>query len=365
MFLYGFAVQPDSLLFGFSVNCPPVSKSGISSLYWLHVHKLTSFRGYSPVLCPIFSSNLQGFSNFFGILYSVRLQAAQVRYRNAISLRVPETIVYIFGCGTMCCTMFAYTIQIGATVTENLVQHLPYAPPTAVLAVIRRFRDRGLTQPVTKGTLEQVGVSTGNASRTLQTLKFLALVGEDGNVTDEFQRLRRANTDEYPETFAEILRSAYHPIFNIVEPVQDDATAIEDAFRGFEPSAQRQRMVTLFLGLCFEAGLVTEDKAPRMQSQPRQQKSSPKPSRQKSQRPKTPPDPPPVEERNSSESDSTVAEYPVVQAVVQQLPKNAKWTQKRRNLWVQAMTSAVDLAIEVGEEETVYEGEVMPELELE
>lgn len=244
--------------------------------------------------------------------------------------------------------------------TEATAQHLPYAPPSAVVGVIRRYRNRGLADPVTTATLQQVGVSAGNAARTLQALKFLGLVDDEGHTTNTFKRLGQANPTEYPPTLAEILRGVYHPIFNHVDPSQDDIEDIEHAFWGFEPKGQRNRMMTLFLGLGFEAGIVPEDKAPKVQSQPRRQRQSERSTNQRTQRrketPKTPVSPPP-EETPHREKDAE-HNYPLVQAVVEQLPKNGRWTQKRRDLWMQAITSAVDLAVEI---EEVYEGEIMPD----
>ncbi len=255
--------------------------------------------------------------------------------------------------------------------TESSVQHVPYAPPTAVVGVIRQLRNRGLTEPVTSSSLQQVGVSPGNASRTLQALRFLGLVDDEGHITNTFKRLKQARTDEYPATLAEVLHSTYHSVFNVVDPAEDEVTRIEDAFRLFEPSRQRGRMITLFLGLCHEAGLVAEDKAPKAQSSPRQQRSSQRTMSQQGQRRKstsrTPSteEPPIEEELSRRETQEPPTDYPLVQAVVMQLPKSGTWTKKRRDLWVQAMTSAVDLAVEIEEPEVVYEGEFMPELELE
>lgn len=241
-------------------------------------------------------------------------------------------------------------------------QHMPYAPPSAVLGVIRRRRDRGLAEPVTANSLQQVSVSAGNAPRTLQALKFLGLVDDEGRVTDTFNRVSQANRNDYPGALAEVLRSVYHPIFNHVDPEQDDMDDIEDAFRGFEPEGQRQRMLKLFLGLCHEAGLVGEDKAPKIQSPPRQKPSAQRSTGQQGQRRTSKPDykTPPAEEpppRFEEEPHS----YPLVTAIVKQLPKDGRWTEKRRDLWMKAMESAVNLAIEVEEPEPVYEGEVMPD----
>ncbi len=250
--------------------------------------------------------------------------------------------------------------------TGSSVQHVPYAPPSSVVGVIQQLRNRGVPEPVTSSSLQVVGVSSGNAARTLQTLKFLGLVNDEGNITNTFKRLKQARTDEYPDTLAEVLRSTYHSVFDVVDPAEDDMTSIEDAFRLFEPSKQRGRMVTLFLGLCHEAGLVPEDRAPKMQSQSRQQRSTgqrtkrttpPEKSRQ--------PEQPPAEETQGGKAEETTRDYSLVRAVVGQLPTTGVWTQKRRDLWVQAMTSAVDLTVEIEEPEVVYEGEIMPELELE
>lgn len=251
--------------------------------------------------------------------------------------------------------------------TESAAQHLPYAPPSNVVEVVKRFRDRGLTEPVTRTTLEQVGVSAGNAPRTLAALRFLGLVDEGGHVTDAFKRLRQATTPEYPAALAEILRNAYRPIFNIVDPAEDEMYQIEDAFRGFEPAGQRGRMVTLFLGLCHEAGLVGEDKAPKVQPSPSRRQTSGtrsvnqqgQRSRPTSRKPAVETPPPAEQPRREAANESTP--YPVVSAVVAQLPKGGSWTKKRRDLWVQAMTSAVDLAVEVEEPDPVYDVEMMPD----
>jgi Family of unknown function (DUF5343) len=134
----------------------------------------------------------------------------------------------------------------------------PYAPAKAVLAVIERFRDRGLPDPLTTSSLEQIGIQASNAPRTLQALRFLGLVDEGGNRLPAFEGLRTAKTTEYPDQLAEILRAAYLPIFTITDPAEDTDVQISDAFRGFQPSSQREKMVSLFMALCRAAGIVTK-----------------------------------------------------------------------------------------------------------
>ncbi|MBA2275802.1 MAG: DUF5343 domain-containing protein [Chloroflexi bacterium] len=90
----------------------------------------------------------------------------------------------------------------------------------------------------------------------MQALRFLGLVDEGGNRLEGFEQLRRANTDEYPGVLAEVVRAAYLPVFTIVDPATDSDTAIADAFRGYEPAAQREKMISIFRGLCVRAGLI-------------------------------------------------------------------------------------------------------------
>ncbi len=157
----------------------------------------------------------------------------------------------------------------------------PYAPLGNLLTVIRRLRERGVPIPVTKEALTVLGIPEGNAPRTLQSLKLLGLVAEDGDLTPAAERLRRASTEEYPETLAEVIREAYAPVFAVVDPATDTEVRISDAFRQFDPATQRGRMVTLFLGLCTEAGIAAE----RPQKAPRAPRTSTRPGAKREKRP--------------------------------------------------------------------------------
>jgi hypothetical protein len=96
----------------------------------------------------------------------------------------------------------------------------PYAPMENVLLVIRRFRERSLPETLDTEELTRVGIPEGNATRTLRALRFLGLLDNDGERTELFDRLGRASTHEYPEVLAEILREAYHDIFEIIDPAK-------------------------------------------------------------------------------------------------------------------------------------------------
>src|SRR4051794_31321083 len=107
--------------------------------------------------------------------------------------------------------------QIGAPMALQDAEQMGYASPATVRAVISRFRDQGLPQPLTRESIQRIGVTESLAPRTLQTLKLLGLIDDEGKVTEQFERLRRAPTSEFKPDLVTILRSAYAPVFEVVE----------------------------------------------------------------------------------------------------------------------------------------------------
>ena len=57
--------------------------------------------------------------------------------------------------------------------------------------------------------------------------------------------------------FQGILRQAYADIFSVIQPETATDSDYDRAFRPYIPGGQRGRMITLFLGLCREAGIQT------------------------------------------------------------------------------------------------------------
>jgi Family of unknown function (DUF5343) len=235
-------------------------------------------------------------------------------------------------------------------VNTNIDKLAPYAPFGCVIAVIKRLRERGLPETLTMQEITRVGVSEGNASRTLQALKFLKLVDEEGHRTQTFDRLGRVPTSEYTEVFGEIIKEAYRDVFKIVDPADANDIEINDAFRYYQPQAQRGRMVTLFRGLCQEVGLIAGGppetrKRTRATIAVKPLMASHNGNSRKHQ----------IETSHTSEitemlngnSSGIEPQYALLQGLLQQLPLDKKWTQGRRDRWLQAFTASVDLLIDI------------------
>jgi hypothetical protein len=227
--------------------------------------------------------------------------------------------------------------------------YMPYAPAGPVMGLIRRMREGRLPDNVTVKGLEQLGISVGNADRIHKGLRFLGLLEETGKVTPTFDRLGKVSTDEYPAALQEIIQAAYAPVLRIVNPAEDTDVAIFDAFRLYEPSGQRQKMVGLFMALCREAGLVAGGPITT-----RARASAPRTTPRSAVRPSPPPPgaTAPLRETDPQETDVEVkrADYRLLVSLIQQLPETGTWSQGKRDKWVQAMTANVDLLVTVEEE---------------
>lgn len=229
----------------------------------------------------------------------------------------------------------------------------PYAPAKAVLGVIERYRDVGLPDPLTSTSIERVGVQPSMGPRTLQALRFLGLLDEGGNRLEGFEQLKRAKTDEYPGQLAEVVRAAYLPVFTVVDPATDTDTAIADAFRGYEPGAQRQKMIALFRGLCSAAGIIEGNRRPKGGAPKKPTGGALGPRPKPTKKPPVTQTEPAAPERQAD--DEAMLDIRLITAIIQQLPRERRWTSSRRQKWLGAIESAVDLLIEIDESGGVWD----------
>ena len=134
----------------------------------------------------------------------------------------------------------------------------PYAPAKTIVDILDRYRQRGLPTPIDSETLQRAGVPPTLVPRVAQSLKALDLIDDEGTPTPTFEGIRLAPETEYKRRLEDWLKGTYADVFSFVDPTKDGPDRIRDAFRGYNPIGQQERMVMLFEGLCVLAGLIAE-----------------------------------------------------------------------------------------------------------
>jgi hypothetical protein len=137
----------------------------------------------------------------------------------------------------------------------------PYGAPENAMRVLERVRKNGLpgSRRIVPDYLLQLGIGEGMVPRTIRTLEYLGFIREDGSATELLDRFTVAGDDEWRLVLQEAVRTAYDSIFRVVDPAEATRAQVLTAFRPMQPNGQWNRMVTLFLGLCLEAGLEVKD----------------------------------------------------------------------------------------------------------
>lgn len=228
----------------------------------------------------------------------------------------------------------------------------PYAPPSALLSLLEAVRDRDLPTPYSVDVLVRAGVTEALAPRVLKTLRLLDLIDDENQPTQQLLDLAKAGSSDYKARLADVIRSAYADVFRYVDPGQDSMEKIQDQFRHYTPRGQRERMVTLFLGLCEFVGLAparereTKPRTvkPRLKAAPKPKKkietSQPAPSPAQQPAAEFKPTPPPSSNGN-----------PFIEGLVAQLPEaGTEWPKEKRQAWTDAALAIFDLIYELPSE---------------
>lgn len=238
------------------------------------------------------------------------------------------------------------TWRISMPVTSD--NPAPYAPSSAILAVVDRHRNKGLPSVVDFEVLARAGVSETLVPRTLHALRTLDLIGEDGRLTDVIEGLRLAPESDYKERMTAWLRSAYADVLTYVDPETATEGQLRDAFRTYKPIGQQGRMVSLFQGLFGAAGAAPE----------RQRLVLKRPAAAVGTRPKTLLRRPPSDKaptapasRQASQilqqSDQPAGLPPALAGLLASLPVSGQWTQAERDKFMTAFPVILDYSFEI------------------
>lgn len=221
----------------------------------------------------------------------------------------------------------------------------PYAPAASIVNLLKRFRDKGLAFPVTAEVLLRAGIPESLLQRTLQALQLLELIGEDGQPTEVLKKIRAVPEKEYKATLAAWIKQVYADVFAFADPASEDETQVRDAFRTYLPHGQQERMVSLFMALCAEAGLAPESR--KAETKPRVRSATPAVRTATVRKNPT---------GTAAEMTRLGTLPPELAGLMARLPQNG-WTKATRDKFVKTFESVLDYVIPIVAKEPKQDGE--------
>lgn len=214
----------------------------------------------------------------------------------------------------------------------------PYTSIGNMLLLFKQIRKGWIPGQIDKGEMVRVGITAGNANRTIAALEYFGLIDENKVPTNTWKAIATATTNDYPTVLEGILRSSYPTIFEL-HPNPNDATDVEisNAFAKSEPLRQRDRMIALFRGLCQEAGLISGEPLTREKTSSPKRNSD---SSSKADQKRVPATPPSV--------NPSLRWYNDLETLMSKLPNpdSPKWTKSEKERWLAALQATLDLLID-------------------
>ena len=224
----------------------------------------------------------------------------------------------------------------------------PYAPASAIIDLVKRYRNKGLPSPVDSDVLARAGISASLVPRTLQSLQALDLIDEHGAPSAILEGIRRAPEAEYRQRIADWLRAAYADALQFADPATATDSEIRDAFRHYVPIGQQERMVTLFTGLFREAGVGPE----RQRAASRKANGTVAVAKSATTRAGLKP-PKADQTLHPPLFDNTGGLPPPIAGLLASLPRNgAGWSRATRNRFIKTFEAVLDFCIPTVEETT-------------
>jgi hypothetical protein len=233
----------------------------------------------------------------------------------------------------------------------------PYTTAVSVTTLMDAYRDRGLGTPITPAVVTRAGVSETVAARTLNSLKTLGLVDENGSPTEQFDSLRQVrDDDEYHARLQEWVRGVYADVLQYTDPSKDSAAKIAGAFRTYEPGGQRPQMAALLIGLWRYAGLpvaeATTTPSERRTPRPPKQRHTPSSETGRTQR-----NPSRQEERDHSVQGGTNAIAPALLGLLREVPREGGWSQERRDAFLETFRVVLNFTVPIASDDVIVDNE--------
>jgi len=224
----------------------------------------------------------------------------------------------------------------------------PYAPASAIMGLVERYRSKGLPTPIDHEVLARAGVSESLIKRTLQALRILDLIEENGQPTPVMESIRLAPEAEFKGALLQWLQSVYADVLQFVDPATATETQLRDAFRSYQPQGQQPRMITLFTGLFRSAGV-----GPASDGAPKAPRSKPNPivkvAASKKERL------PPKDVNGAGSAGLPTGLHPALVGLLSSLP--AWWTKSDRDRFMTAFGAVLDLAVPIAEADPYFTGD--------
>lgn len=135
-----------------------------------------------------------------------------------------------------------------------------YPSTSSMLKIFLWHKEKVLPAPLNTGALREKGIPERDLVTIQQTLKDFGLINEDGHPTPKFDQLASAyqtSPKEYQDILHSILHETYSEIFfNLNDPAKATPSQFKAAFESYEPRSEHKKMISLFKGMCREAGLM-------------------------------------------------------------------------------------------------------------
>ena len=214
-------------------------------------------------------------------------------------------------------------------------KYLPYAYVGNVINVLRQIKESTFIDAISKETLLDSNVSEGNLYSTIGALKFLGVIdleeklstSEQGELklTLIGQQLANSSEVEYLDLLSKMVRNSYSAIFNQGKDINVSEEVIFSYFSVYGPQTQIRKKVSLFQGLCQEAGILKGK--PLISTRINNKKITTK------------------DKKNTFW-------YTKLRTLIEYLPNenNLTWSLSEKSKWIESLSSFLDVVISIKDE---------------